>query len=73
MTTLDLHGTKHDKAEEKIRSFLNFANLPCEIITGNSPEMKRMVKIIVDEYEWHLREKDNYNHGALIISERKYK
>ncbi len=73
MITLDLHGTKHDKADDKVRKFLNFAELPCEIVTGNSPKMKMIVKSVVEEYGWYHREKDNYNYGALIISERKYR
>ena len=70
METLDLHGERHSKVEDKVRSFLNFAELPCEIITGNSPEMKKIVKTIVEEYEWCCNEKDSYNCGALIINER---
>ena len=71
MQSLDLHGTRHNKADEKTRKFLNFAELPCQIITGNSPEMKRIVKAIVFEYDWICYEKDNYNYGTLIIAERK--
>ena len=70
MQSLDLHGTKHSKADEKTRNFLNFVELPCEIITGNSPQMKKIVKLIVEEYGWRCYEKDNYNYGALIIIER---
>lgn len=70
MKTLDLHGTKHQKADDKIRSFLNFVELPCQIITGNSDDMKRIVREIVNQYGWDCYEKDNYNHGTLIINER---
>ena len=71
MQRLDLHGTKHRKAEEKIRMFLNFADLPCEIITGNSPQMKKIVRTVVEEYKWICYEKDNYNYGILIVNERR--
>ena len=70
MERLDLHGTKHQKAEEKIRTFLNFAELPCEIITGNSASMKKIVREIVKEYEWMCHEKDSYNYGTLIVTEK---
>ena len=70
MQSLDLHGTKHNAADEKTRKFLNFVELPCEIVTGNSPQMKKIVKLIVEEYGWICYEKDNYNYGALIIIER---
>lgn len=69
MKTLDLHGTRHEDADEKVRRFLNFVHLPCYIITGNSSEMKQIVKSIVKEYNWYCHEKDSYNHGTLVIKE----
>ena len=71
MVTLDLHGTKHQNADEKIRRFLNFAELPCQIITGNSSSMKEIVKKIVSEYDWFCKERDAYNYGTLVIMEEK--
>jgi hypothetical protein len=73
MQSLDLHGVKHGAADEVLRVFLNFADLPCEVITGNSPIMKEIVRSIAQEYGWVSREKDSYNIGALIISERNRK
>ena len=69
MKTLDLHGIRHKEADESVRRFLNFTQLPCQIITGNSSEMKRIVKNIIDEYEWFCYERDSYNYGTLIIVE----
>ena len=69
MKTLDLHGIKHALVDEKVRVFLNFVDLPCQIITGNSPEMKRIVRKVVTEYEWFCYERDSYNCGTLIILE----
>jgi len=71
METIDLHGTRHEHADEAVRSFLNFADLPCEIITGNSPTMKSIVRSVVDEYGWFCQEKSDYNYGALIITEKR--
>jgi len=71
METLDLHGMRHHKADEAVRSFLNYVNLPCQIITGNSPQMKQIVKKVIEEYEWFCHEKDSYNYGTLIITEDK--
>ena len=70
MKTLDLHGIKHREADEKVRRFLNFTELPCQIITGNSPVMKDIVRRIVKEYDWFCRERDSYNYGTLIILEK---
>ena len=69
MEILDLHGTRHQEADEKVRMFLNFVDLPCKIITGNSPEMKKIVRTVIDEYGWHCYEKDSYNYGTLVITE----
>tara|TARA_Y100000592_G_C5407706_1_gene286500 strand:- start:771 stop:989 length:219 start_codon:yes stop_codon:yes gene_type:complete len=71
MEKLDLHGIKHTQVDDLTRRFLNFAELPCEIITGNSCEMKSIVKEIIREYEWFCYEKDSYNHGTLIVTEVK--
>ena len=70
MEVLDLHGVKHEMADDIVRSFLNFIDLPCEIITGNSPHMKEIVTKVVKEYEWFCHEKNSYNYGSLIIVER---
>ena len=70
MKTLNLHGVRHHEADEIIRSFLNFVELPCEIITGNSSTMKTIVQKITKEYGWFCREKNSYNPGALILTEK---
>ena len=67
MKTLDLHGIRHNQVDEVTRKFLNFAQLPCQVITGNSVEMKKIVKKIVKEYSWFCYEKDSYNYGTLIV------
>ena len=69
METLDLHGIRHHQVDEITRSFLNFINLPCQIVTGNSEQMKAIVKNVVREYEWFCYEKDSYNHGTLVVVE----
>ncbi len=71
MQTLDLHGTKHECADEKTRKFLNFVDLPCQIITGNSTIMRKIINGIVKEYGWFSYIKDSYNYGTLVIVERK--
>jgi hypothetical protein len=70
MRTLDLHGVKHEHVDEKVRKFLNFVELPCNIITGKSPEMKKIVEDIVIEYEWSFHEKDSWNTGTLVVTEK---
>ena len=68
--TLDLHGVRHEKAEEKVRQFLNFVELPCDIITGDSSKMKNIVSEVVKEYGWDCYERDDWNTGTLIVVEK---
>ena len=72
MRTLDLHGIKHQEAEEKIKKFLNFIELPCKIITGDSSKMKDIAHAIVDEYGWPCHLESAQNAGALIVVEKGY-
>ena len=69
METLDLHGVKHHQADETVRRFFNFIDLPCEVVTGNSENMKNIVRNVVKEYQWFCHEKDSYNYGTLIVTE----
>lgn len=70
MRTLDLHGVSHKDVDERVRKFLNFIELPCRIITGNSPEMKKIVEHVVKEYNWTTYEQDGFNTGTLMVVER---
>jgi hypothetical protein len=63
---LDLHGTKHQDAEEKIRRYLNFIELPTRVITGHSREMKNILFSVVEEYNWTYTE-DPLNLGEVIV------
>lgn len=69
MRHLDLHGTNHQKADDEIRKFLNFVELPCKIVTGNSDAMKKFVEIVVSEYGWQCYEESAANPGTLIVTE----
>ena len=67
--TLDLHDTKHEVIEEKVKRFLNFIDLPCKIVTGKSTKMKEMVKGIVESYGWFSYEESTVNSGTLVVME----
>jgi len=69
LRTLDLHGTRHEKVSEKVRSFLNFVEFPCTIVTGNSKRMKTIVEDIVDEYGLSVSPLGHEFEGKLIITE----
>ena len=70
MRTLDLHGVTHTGAEEKIRVFFNFVEIPCKVITGKSEKMKEIVKGIADQYDWHCHEESGWNTGTLVVTEK---
>lgn len=67
--TLDLHGVSHAKADDQIRKYLNFIELPTNIITGESKKMKDAVRTVVTEYGWSCHE-DPTNPGKIIIVEK---
>jgi hypothetical protein len=69
--TLDLHNTRHQDVEEKVKKFLNWAELPVRIVTGNSSKMKAIVTTIVEDYEWHHRYEFG-NSGCMIIEENAF-
>ena len=69
METLDLHLIRHATVDDKVRSFLNFADLPAKIITGKSHQMRKIVVKIIEEYEYQYDYESSYNFGALIIKE----
>ena len=66
---LDLHGTRHTDAPEKIRQYLNWVEIPTRIITGTSNRMKDIVREISIEYDYRT-EDDPANPGCLIIFEK---
>ena len=70
MRSLNLHGLRHEKVDDEIRKFLNFVELPCKIITGNSEPMKNYVRGVVSEYEWACHEESAANPGTMIITEK---
>jgi len=66
---LDLHGCPHEEVEERTKKFLNFIELPCKIITGNSSKMKVKVRSIIYEYGWRCWEESEHNQGLLVVVE----
>ena len=72
MKSLDLHGIRHSKVDEKVRAFLNYVDLPCKVITGNSNQMKLIVQKLVIEYGWECHEESTYNSGTFIIVEKSH-
>ena len=71
MKTLDLHETKHIDVEESVAQFLNWVDVPCRIITGNSGRMKNIVEKMVDKYGYICYNESAFNFGSLIVVDQK--
>ncbi len=69
--TLDLHMTRHARADDKVREFLNFAELPVRIVTGKSKQMRDIATSVIKEYEYDFYFESAHNFGALIVHEIK--
>lgn len=70
MRKLDLHGKSYEDAKLSSCIFIenNIDDLPIQIITGNSVEMKKIVLEIVKTHELKAYPKTHYNLGCLIIN-----
>jgi len=69
--TLDLHLTRHAKADDKVREFLNFAELPVRIVTGKSKRMRDIATAVILEYDYEFYFESAHNFGALIVCDSK--
>ena len=69
MENLDLHGKSYDEAEFLVLTFIenNLDNLPIQIITGNSANMKNIVFLVAKKHNLRTYTKSDYNLGCLII------
>ena len=70
MNSIDLHGLKHEDVSRTLDGFLwqNMQNKIKEVrvITGNSEEMKRIVRETISDYGFTSQE-EYLNSGVLII------
>jgi len=68
METVDLHGVKHREVFMKLSKHCVDYNGNFIVITGNSSQMKKIVKAIVDSFGLKIRESIN-NPGRIIVYE----
>lgn len=68
---LDLHGVKHEHVGQLLDSFIwehmQNKSSSIRVITGNSPDMKRIVNEIINEYGFVATEGIG-NNASLIIN-----
>mgnify|MGYP003127386395 FL=1 len=72
MKTIDLHGTKHEDAENKLVEFVVFNDPPFRIVTGNSSKMKEIVEKVIDKYEYYCYAESVHNQGSVIVTEKEW-
>lgn len=64
---LDLHGVKHADVERMVQNYIHLTPYPHDIITGNSAEMHRIVKAVLDEHEFIYEVGDINNKGYIRV------
>tara|TARA_R100001594_G_scaffold125477_1_gene162538 strand:+ start:388 stop:624 length:237 start_codon:yes stop_codon:yes gene_type:complete len=69
--SLDLHGRAVDDIEEDVVNFIFSNELPVLIITGFSGELRKIVKSILDRYNFIYHPQYWMNEGCLVIMEQK--
>jgi DNA-nicking Smr family endonuclease len=58
---LDLHGIRHHLVKQMVIGFIEARwgkGVPVEIVTGHSPEMKKIVQEVLGEYRLECQEGD---------------
>ena len=70
MNSLDLHGKSYEESKFLTEVFIenNIDQLPIQIITGNSVQMKKIVLKIVKKHNLNAYSKTDYNLGCLVIN-----
>ena len=72
MKSLDLHKKRYEEAKILVSTFIenNIDNLPVEIITGNSVDMRKIVLDIANKHNLSANPRTFYNLGALKIDNK---
>ena len=68
MTTLDLHGIKHEDVDRLVENFVLLKEPPLTIVCGNSDRMIELVRNKLDEiYDNHKIGWQMWNHNTFKI------
>ena len=73
MKSLDLHGKTYEDAEQSALIFIenNIDNLPIEIITGNSIDMRKIISNILEIKNLSGNYNSIHNLGSIVITEKR--
>jgi hypothetical protein len=64
---LDLHGEKHADVDRLVENYIFLTPCPHDIITGNSAEMHRITKAVLDRHGFRYEIGDVNNKGYLRV------
>jgi hypothetical protein len=64
---LDLHGEKHVEVDRLVENYVFLTPYPHDIITGNSAEMHRIAKAVLDRHGFRYEIGDINNKGYLRV------
>ena len=67
---LDLHGQTHIEARYLVEEVIILNETPIKIVTGNSDQMKIIVKEIVEKHQMYYFPEHFSNFGAYIIQDK---
>ncbi len=68
MQSVDLHGVKHREVSSIMTRCCSEFDIPFIVITGNSPQMKRIVSAVAQSFGLHVRDAIN-NPGRVVVDE----
>jgi len=66
-STLDLHGEKHADIDRIVENHVFLTPYPHDIITGNSAEMHRLTKAVLDRHGFRYEIGDYNNKGYIRV------
>jgi hypothetical protein len=64
---LDLHGIRHNEVDRIVENYIFLTPYPHDIITGNSLEMRRIAKDVLDRHGFKYEIGDVNNKGYLRV------
>jgi len=64
---LDLHGEKHVDVDRLVENYVFLTPYPHDIVTGNSADMHRLAKAVLDRHGFRYEIGDINNKGYLRV------
>lgn len=72
LKTLDLHNIAHSEAERLVVNFLMTSEMPVQIITGKSEQMRGIAVNVIEKYNFGYHFKFFSNTGCMIVTDNKW-